>query len=932
MKTFIHFCIVLAVALAVSGQTSAQQRRLHLVRDTAETAINEKEKRELENPAARAAWEVQRSRDPRTGLVPENIRSREYAFASKLPARTSGGRNGIQAMQWIPMGPNNVGGRTRALAFDINNTGVMLAGAVSGGMWRSTDDGESWTKVTLANELQGVSCVVQDQRPGKTHVWYYGTGELLSTTDRRVDTLRRTIATGHGIYKSGDNGATWTLLPSTNSGMQGVLQEHFQGVWDIATNTANTVEDEVYAACYGGVMRSLNGGATWELVLGSSAQKAFNTEIALTSAGVMYGAVGSLPSGSSSPQQGVWRSTNGVDWTNITPPDFPVRVRRTVVAIAPSDENTMYVLTETPLSASGTYDFSASRHSLWRYTYKSGDGSGNGGEWEELSSVIPGGPVSTDPAIGFNTLGGYCMVLAVHPQNPDVVYMGGTDLFRTTDGFASAFTVAKIGGYPATWAPDLLHPDLHAIAFYPGTPSSMCVGGDGGMTWSDDNLADSVLWRVANNGYVSSQFYSVAMDHAQENDAFIIGGLQDNGSFGTGNTNPDVPWELLLGGDGTGCAIANNQEMIYVSAQSGYLLQLVYNEIFGGYIYGGLWMPEPLTSNDFNFITLFALEPNETNIMYLAAKNRLWRHNDLANTPAFRGEWDPHWVEMADIGTEMSSIMAFGTSVQPAHRLYVGTHDGRVLRIDNANTDAYTSVEVTGEAFPQNAVVSSISVDPNDADIALISFSNYNVPSVFYTVNGGADWVDVSGNLEENPDGSGAGPSVRCVRIHRTGDRSFYFVGTSAGLFSTAELAGSQTLWEQEGPTVVGNVMVEAIDSRSVDGRVVVATQGNGVFAGSLPAVSVRGGNDISALLLEQNYPNPARHTTRIRFHVPVSMPVTMWLYNTVGERVLLAADGEFSAGEHSVDVPTESLVPGAYFYRLQAGKHVQTRKMTVVR
>ena len=929
MRTYC-LTLLLVVLLCTPGQSSAQNERFR----NSDMEKEEEEKELLEHPAARTEWEFERTRDPRTGTVPANIKARENAFVSRLPARYHSGKNSTQAMQWMPAGPMNVGGRTRALAFDINNTGVMLAGAVSGGMWRSTDDGESWTKVTAPNELQSVSCVVQDIRPGKTNTWYYGTGELLSTTDRRVDTIKRTLATGNGIYKSIDNGATWHLLPATDGGAEGVLQEHFQGVWRLATDRSNTVEDELYAACYGGIMRSLDGGDSWKLALGSTEKKAFNSEVAITSTGVVYGAVGSLRDTSKSPKQGVWRSVDGVQWTDITPPDFPVHVRRIVLAVAPSNEKVMYVLTETPLIlASGIYDFAASRHSLWKYTYKSGDGSGNGGEWVQLSDKIPGGPTSLDLQFGFNTLGGYCMVLMVHPANPNAVFLGGTNLFRTVDGFASSQTVLQIGGYPSSWEDDKLHPDLHTIAFSPDLPSVMCVGGDGGLTWSYNNLENTVQWSVKNNGYISSQFYSVSMDHAQANDPVIVGGLQDNGSFITGSHDPQEPWNMLYGGDGTGCAVANNQTAVYVSSQSGNVLQWKYLPEVQGYGFSGFTVPYELRFEDFNFITLFALEPTETNIMYLVAKSRLWRYNDLANTPPFwNGEPDLNWEEMPDIGTNGASIISLCPSVQPAHRLYLGTHDGHLLRIDNANTNAYTVSDITGDQFPDGAVVSSISVDPDNADLILVSFSNYNVPSLFYSSNGGLNWTDVSGNLEEHPNGSGAGPSVRCVKIHRTGNIVYYFAGTSAGLYSTTNLAGAQTIWEQEGPTVVGNVLVEAIDSRMADGRVIIGTQGNGVFAANLPAVSVGEKGPAAAVLLEQNHPNPAKNTTRIGFHIPTASPVTITLYNTLGERLLTPLNETLPAGGHHIDIPLSDLAPGAYFYRLQVGNVIQTRKMTVVR
>lgn len=931
MKTFTLICwgAFLAFAPLVS---SAQHRPV-----IPGKSIEKVQKERFEDPAARAAWELERTRDPQSGLLPPDIRARELEFASHLPARHAGmaKNGGVQAMQWRPLGPGNVGGRTRALAYDVANPDNILAGAVSGGMWRSVDGGASWTKTTAPNDVQSVSCLAQDQRPGATSVWYYGTGELLSTSERRVDTLQRTLMTGNGIYRSLDNGASWEQLPSTKGGPDGRLDEIFQGVWRIAVDNSNLSEDEVYAACYGAVMRSANGGDTWSNVLGDEGEKAFCTDVQVTSQGVVYGALGSLRSGQSSAMQGVWRSMNGENWTDITPNDFPLRVRRVVLAVSPSNENVMYMMTETPSGGSGTgNDFTVSQHHLWKYTYVSGNGSGAGGRWENLTNRLPDAGSSSDPLAMLNTLGGYCLTLAVHPEDEDVVFLGGTNLLRTVDGFA---TLQQIGGYPSTWEDGDLHPDIHTITFYPGRPDEMLVGGDGGVTLTVNNLANSAYWIQRNNGYYSTQFYSIALDPAGNGDDFVVGGMQDNGTFATESGIVDEPWGLMLGGDGTGCAVGNDRERLYLSAQKGYLRCLFYNWDEKRYYYYLTFNPPSQTEpDDFNFVTIFGLEPVENRVMYLPAKDRLWRHGDLYDLPDSFDEPDPNWEEMVNVETGGASIMSLGMSIKPAYRLYIGTNDGRVLRVDDANVGTPASFDVSDPAFPAGAVVSSIAVDPANADRVLVAFSNYNVQSLFYTVNGGATWDAVGGNLEGQPDGGGAGPSIRCVKIVRPlNGAPLFLAGTSVGLFSTEVLAGSQTVWQHEGATVMGNVMVEALDVRNSDGRIVAATYGNGVFASTAEVLSDAGG--ISApesALLEQNYPNPVRDRTGIAFRLPAPAPVTLTLYNALGNRIATIAEGTFPAGYHTVelDARERNLPSGTYFYRLQAGAFVQTRTMTITR
>src|SRR5262249_33549782 len=139
-----------------------------------------------------------------------------------LPSRESmntvrgktGVKTGTQASTWTARGPVNVGGRTRALAVDIANPFVMLAGGGFGGMWRSVDGGTTWSRTTNASSLQSVTCVAQDTRTGSTGTWYYGTGENAGNSA----SASGAFLPGDGIFKSTDNGVTWSQLSSTVSG------------------------------------------------------------------------------------------------------------------------------------------------------------------------------------------------------------------------------------------------------------------------------------------------------------------------------------------------------------------------------------------------------------------------------------------------------------------------------------------------------------------------------------------------------------------------------------------------------------------------------------------------------------------------------------------------------------------------------------------
>ena len=125
----------------------------------------------LDNPAERVVWERIRLADPNTGFIPKNIRKKEMIFAKTLPISST-----LNKSNWIHRGPYNVGGRTRALAIDVLDENILLAGGASGGMFRSVDGGQSWQMTTNPNQLHNVTCVSQDTRAGNENVWYFGSG------------------------------------------------------------------------------------------------------------------------------------------------------------------------------------------------------------------------------------------------------------------------------------------------------------------------------------------------------------------------------------------------------------------------------------------------------------------------------------------------------------------------------------------------------------------------------------------------------------------------------------------------------------------------------------------------------------------------------------------------------------------------------------
>ena len=129
----------------------------------------------------RREFEQLKYRDLDQGVIPEGMRERELAFAARLQREVLVSKDGedVQAFgEWKSNGPWNIGGRTRAGAFDVRDPKTIIIGAVSGGIWRSTNEGGSWILQTKPDQLHSVACLAQDTRAGYEDTWYAGTGEI----------------------------------------------------------------------------------------------------------------------------------------------------------------------------------------------------------------------------------------------------------------------------------------------------------------------------------------------------------------------------------------------------------------------------------------------------------------------------------------------------------------------------------------------------------------------------------------------------------------------------------------------------------------------------------------------------------------------------------------------------------------------------------
>jgi len=885
-----------------------------------------------EDLMGRLAYEKQLAADPRTGEIPIGIKEAELNFAKVAQINA---RSRQEGLNYESAGPFNVGGRTRAVAFDIRDEDVILAGGVSGGIWKSINGGRTWVRKSNPENRNSITCLAQDTRPRKEDIWYYGTGEIVGNSAKGGDAPFR----GNGIYKSTDNGETWNPVASTQDADPNVFNSQFQYIWDIVINPDNMAENEVLIAAFGGILRSLDGGITWKVVLG---QKLFNladsvnlnevsasyyTSISRGFNDAFYATLSTPTNGDTvfrgASDAGIFISYNGEKWSSITPFTPDSEYRRIVAGHSASNPGISYFLVDSnPIFILRLTLFESGTEVTGRFSRR---------ETPDFEGELG----------SFNTQGSYNMMIKVHPENPDIVFAGGRNLYRSTDGFSTSENTTWVGGYDPGGGTSTYpnhHPDQHELLFYSNAPDKMLSASDGGLRVSNDGTADSVRWQSLNNGFITSQFYTIAQSKAAGSPV-LIGGMQDNGTDILGSSG--INWKGVIGGDGGYAATTENNWLWYASFQNGQTLRITFDSDFNVSSFGRLDPKQLVTSEGSSllFINPFILDPNNQHRMFYAGGTQLYFHANLAQIPGgaqYGGT--PGWKQVTDNEINDGIISAFGFS-SDSKQLYFGTTRGQLFRLDNAHNQINFSVaDISNSLLPEDGYVSNIAVNPEDKDHLLVIFSNYNTPSIFESNDGGTSFKDVSGSLEENADGTGSGPSVRWGEVIPTTSGSLYAVGTSTGLYM-AESLSETTEWTKQGIETIGSAVIPMLDYRLSDGRLAIATHGNGVFITQIPDFKAidPGQPEEQGFEVFAAYPNPFDDKTTIRYEIPEDGEVRITIHSVKGDLITTILWAPQYAGYNEVtwtgtNVVGTTLSNGIYPYTIEYKGQIRSGKLLLRR
>ena len=732
-------------------------------------------------------WDNFMKQDPALGYVPHERMLEVYRRIDELNSQASSRTGELYNVEWRERGPINVGGRTRSILIDRNDTtgNTILAAGVTGGVWKSVNISDPipvWTNIGDAYSNLNVCAMAQN--PNNPEIMYFGTGEPYAGAGR-----------GLGLWKSTDGGNTWTHLQNTANSIFHYVVRIF----------VHPVTEDVYASTQSGLYRSQDEGGTWTKILGTGVSGGFSDnsmDLEYSQDGDIYIALGNqLYTSRAGANQG-----DVGNWTrlSVAGSNFPSSIIRVELAVAPSNNDVIYAVTA----------ISSSEGTVGGGIYKS---SNKGLNWSKTSNA-PG-------AIGMNNFtrdqAWYDLDVSVDPTNPNIVIIGGIDLLRSINGGSSWTQISQWNGAPGY---SFVHADQHFMVWDKLKPGRVFFGNDGGV-WMSSNKGLDIYDK--NFGYNTTQFYAHAM-HPGKYSSYFLAGAQDNGTqqfdyFEIDNT------EEVLGGDGFMTHIDQNEpDTQFVSLYFGNF----YMSQDGGASFGQLFRSpdSDATSEDQGIMSGFYTPSDfddNANILYAQAGNPNPNSNSMPGhyfrwSVSEGGGFNKGTIDKVGETVNVSNFTGFVSHVYAsdnmANRIYLGSSAGRIYRINNANVG--TTVTGLLMNLPVTGIVSCIVEANGDPTHLIATLSSYGVNSVWESTNNGANWHSIEGDLPDVP--------VNWVVFHPY-DNDKLLLATDAGVWVTEDINGTSTEWDISAKMPV--VRTDMLHTRTSDGLISAGTYGRGVFS-----------------------------------------------------------------------------------------------------
>jgi photosystem II stability/assembly factor-like uncharacterized protein len=680
---------------------------------------------------------------------------------------------------WSSLGSvANIGGRILTIAIDPNNASNLFIGSASGGIWKSTNAGSSWSYVPTNLPVLGVSSILY--HPTNSNILIAGTGEVYRTNNSNIgyNVWKARGTYGVGIVRSTDGGATWaqvfTKLTSDLFAIQQLLYD---------PNNANTV----YACATDGLYKSTDGGITWSTTPFYAKNYVRDIAVHPTDANQIVISVGNLVDA----DKGIYRTTNGgSSWTKSTDivSSFPGYIKLTnngtrlyaAVGRGGNINNELYMST----------DFGAN------WSLKNTSNHCGGQYW-------------------------FAHDVEVDPNNADEVLMGGVSYYNYTS------TNATTGGTRTGFSGG--HADVHDFEFVRSNSNIIYIANDGGM-YKSTNGGSS--FSAINNGLIAVQFYaSFAVSPSASSANVMIGGLQDNGTVRYNGTS----WSSIDGGDGGPAAFhptndqialySNDARAVYHSTNSSTGTQRMLNLGYG-YIptYGIAY------DDRTGFMAPLAISKSNPAIMYVASDNL---HISTNGGSSF-SRTDPQGASAAGmtraIDATFKPAIALAISPVDANKVYVSTSNlsqrsddalnvtglPEVLKSTNASNNTSYTFSSINTSLPDR-FTTDFAISTNSDDSVYITMGGFGGGHVYLTPDGGTTWLNRSTGLPDVPFNAVMIDPLRESVIYAACDLGVY-VSHNKGV---NWFDFNNGFWET---TQVMDLQPTA------DNKIVAATHGKGVF------------------------------------------------------------------------------------------------------
>lgn len=722
------------------------------------------------------------------------------------------------------IGPATMSGRIADVAVFENNPSIYYVGTAHGGVWKTVNNGTTFTPLFQHEGLIAIGDVAVSQI--NPDIVWVGAGESNN---------RQSTSWGGGLFKSTDGGKTFALVGLPNS-------KHINRIVIHPTNE-NVVLVAATGPLFGpggerGVYKTTDGGLTWKQVLkGDDDTGANDVAISATNPNVLFASMyqrrrTACCMNGGGPGSALFKSTDGGDtWTKVTGAGFPTgSLGRIAVDVFRQSGNIVYATVEAPTAARGGAAQAPSEEMAAAApapaagrgagapsasgTYRSTDG---GATWTKMSSTNPR-PM-------------YFSNLRVDPVNPDRVYMGGVGLHMSVDGGKSFETDAAL----------VIHDDIHAIWVNPKNPDHVLIGGDGGLGVSYDL---SRTWQFIPTLPVGL-FYHVSYD--MEYPYNVCGGMQDNYDWcgpsasrqNRGIFNYD--WFQVLGGDGfVAIPDLRDSRIIYTESQDGNIVRR--NKVTGESrqirpTAQNVTNAAPREAYRFHWDTPLMLSPNDPGVL-LAAANKVFRSRDRGDSweaispDLTQNASRDSIVTMGLKGSEITisrhdgisqwpTIVALGESPKQAGVYYTGTDDGTVS-VTRDDGKSWQNITKNLPGFPAgHAFVSEVVPSRFDAGTVYITVDNHRqndyAPYVWMSRDFGATFVPLVNGLQ--------GEVIKTL-TEDTKNADVLYVGTETGIFVTVNRGQQWKRIKANFPTV----RVDELTIHPRDNALIVATHGRALW------------------------------------------------------------------------------------------------------